>query len=147
MLRLCDRGRGGVRIRFGEGLARVPDGVDAVYCYLMPRPMERVRNELAPRLKTGARIVSYLFPVRAWEPERVVEVGELHEPLYLYRMPPRPAAVPPPTVAAAAVAPPSAERHVDEGPSRLPDIVPGSPALPPAAPPEGGTTNGDVGLR
>lgn len=91
MRRAPDPARRAVSIRLGEGIGHAPADADAVYCFLMPRPMERVGTEVAPRLKPGARLVSYLFPVRAWQPERVVEVGAERDPLYLYRMPPRPA--------------------------------------------------------
>lgn len=73
-----------VRVRLGD-FRNAPLGeLDAVYAYLMPKPMAEVGLKLESELRDGARFVSVDFPVPGWIPKDVREVGKLHQPVWLY---------------------------------------------------------------
>lgn len=41
---------------------------DVIVFYLMPHAMRRVRKKCEQELKKGARVISYAFPIKEWEP-------------------------------------------------------------------------------
>lgn len=59
-------------------------GSDAVYLFLMPETYQKIRPKLETELKPGARVVTYVWPIPDWEPERVDEHPGAPK-LYLYR--------------------------------------------------------------
>ncbi len=76
------------RVRVGWGDSRAQDwsGADVVYCYLMPRVLEGVREKLLREAKPGARVLSFAFPVPGWTPAEIAIAGSRKDPVYLYRM-------------------------------------------------------------
>lgn len=49
---------------------------DVVFCYLWPSVMQRLQNKFEQELKPGARVISYCFPVKAWEPQARIPTRE-----------------------------------------------------------------------
>ena len=61
--------------------------VDMVVCYLHPKAMERLGKKFEEELKPGTYVVSHLFAIPEWKPEKVIEVDDLHQSkVYLYRV-------------------------------------------------------------
>ncbi len=56
---------------------------DVVYMFLMPEPYARLKPKLEAELKPGARVVSYVWPVEGWIPEKIDTEGK--SILYFYR--------------------------------------------------------------
>jgi hypothetical protein len=60
-----------------------------VVCYLYPGGMERLATKLEIELAPGTVVVSNTFRVPGWEPERYVELEDMHRTrIYLYRVGP-----------------------------------------------------------
>lgn len=57
---------------------------DAVYLFLMPETYEKIRPKMEAELKPGARVITYVWPIQGWTPERVDEHPDAPK-LYLYR--------------------------------------------------------------
>jgi SAM-dependent methyltransferase len=61
---------------------------DVIVFYLMPHAMRRVRKKCEQELKKGARVISYAFPIKEWEPihrqQRVRKKG--FGPIWVYEM-------------------------------------------------------------
>lgn len=67
---------------FGEDLF----GADVVYVFGMSKPLKsRLRQKFEKELKSGARVVSYIFPIEGWEPE-AVDKPEGEMGVYLYEI-------------------------------------------------------------
>ncbi len=60
---------------------------DVVVCFLTPGPMRRLRTKLEHELKPGTRVVSYVFPITGWEPERVDKPNDKELSIFVYRKP------------------------------------------------------------
>jgi SAM-dependent methyltransferase len=72
-----------VEVRCRDSRRAELSGAQAIYAYLMPRPMQ----DLAPllsKLPVGTRIASVEFALPGWEPVAVREVGLLRQPVRLY---------------------------------------------------------------
>lgn len=61
---------------------------DVIVCYLLPHSMQKVRKKCERELKKGARVISYAFPIKEWEPlyrqPRIREKG--FGPIWVYEM-------------------------------------------------------------
>ena len=57
---------------------------DVVYFFLMPDKMERLRTKFEKELKSGAKVVSYVWPIPGWETENV-DKKEGFPDLFLYK--------------------------------------------------------------
>jgi SAM-dependent methyltransferase len=80
-----------VKIIEGDLLQVDLSEADVVTIYLLTASNDLIRPNLEKFLKPGARVVSHDYPVRGWQPNRVVEVDSykrLHH-LYIYEMPPK----------------------------------------------------------
>ncbi len=55
---------------------------DVVYCYLWDTIMAQIYQQKWAELKTGARLISYDFPIKALSPEKIIKRGQ--STLYLY---------------------------------------------------------------
>jgi hypothetical protein len=65
-----------------------------VTLYLLQSINERLRPKLVRELKPGSRIVSHVFNMGPeWPPEKTVNVDRSR--VFLWTLPPRPAALPP----------------------------------------------------
>lgn len=49
---------------------------DIVFCYLWPSVMQRLQKKFEQELKPGARVISYCFPIKAWEPARRLQTRD-----------------------------------------------------------------------
>ena len=45
---------------------------DVVFCYLLDTVMPKVGKQLEAQLKPGAIVISFAFPIKAWEPIKIV---------------------------------------------------------------------------
>lgn len=45
---------------------------DVVFCYLLDTVMPKVGKQLEAQLKPGAIVISFAFPIKAWEPTKVM---------------------------------------------------------------------------
>ncbi|MFH1098950.1 MAG: class I SAM-dependent methyltransferase [Candidatus Uhrbacteria bacterium] len=59
------------RIHYGDFWRANFSDVDLVYVFLMPATLRRLREKFKRELKSGARVVSYAFPIADWTPERI----------------------------------------------------------------------------
>lgn len=58
---------------------------DAVFCFLMPKTLEKIKKKFQTELKPGTRIISYAFAINGWAPFAVIkEDREL--PIYFYEI-------------------------------------------------------------
>lgn len=48
------------------------NGADIIFCFLTPHAMKKLRPKFEQELKKGARVISYAFSIKGWEPEKVV---------------------------------------------------------------------------
>ncbi len=56
---------------------------NAVYMFLMPEAYEKISEKLHKELTAGSKVVSYVWPLPNWEPEKIdKEVGRAD--IYLY---------------------------------------------------------------
>lgn len=59
---------------------------DVIVCYLMPDTLARLQPKLERELKSGARVVSYAFPIGTWKEERQIprESSKNLAPIWVY---------------------------------------------------------------
>ncbi|OGL79773.1 hypothetical protein A3J43_03490 [Candidatus Uhrbacteria bacterium RIFCSPHIGHO2_12_FULL_54_23] len=57
---------------------------DAVYCFLTPSAMRKLKPKFERELKPGTRVVSYAFSIPGWEGEKRKE-SPAHTPLFVYQ--------------------------------------------------------------
>ncbi|MBI5549625.1 MAG: class I SAM-dependent methyltransferase [Deltaproteobacteria bacterium] len=72
------------RVRWGDFRHADLKEFQAVFCYLMPRFLERNADWLEKALAPGTRVAAVDFPVPGWTPETVRLVGPLRQPIRLY---------------------------------------------------------------
>ncbi len=58
---------------------------DVIFCYLMPKGMDRLKPKLETELKPGARVFSRTFAVPGWLPMAVHCFGKYASPVYEYK--------------------------------------------------------------
>ena len=87
--RLLTMGRKGVKIRCRNFWKADLGKADIVSCYLFPDVMRRLGAKLAKELASGARVISFNFPIPGWKHEAVLRAdSRLHnDPIYIYRIP------------------------------------------------------------
>ena len=72
-----------VRFVLGNAFAYDLRDADAVYMFLLPETYEKIRPKLEAELKPGARVVTFVWPVQGWNPEKIDEMVGASK-LYLY---------------------------------------------------------------
>jgi len=87
---LASGSAGRIRIAWKDFLRCELEDADVVYCYLMPGAMQPVADKCAEEMAPGGRLVSFLWAVPDWEPDQVLLVGRLRDPVYIYRLPAKP---------------------------------------------------------
>lgn len=87
--RLLSMGRKGVEIRCRNFWKADLGKADVVSCYLFPDVMRRLGAKLGKELASGARVISFNFPIPGWKHEAVLRAdSRLHnDPIYIYRIP------------------------------------------------------------
>ncbi|MFA5961293.1 MAG: 50S ribosomal protein L11 methyltransferase [Parcubacteria group bacterium] len=56
---------------------------DIIFCFLTPKAMERLRPKFEKELRPGTRIISYAFPLKDWQPKKIIRNGYPGN-MYLY---------------------------------------------------------------
>lgn len=69
------------RSLFNEDLRKA----DVVFCFLLPRTMEKLETKLKTELKPGARIIAYTFPLPKMKPEKIIPIHEGWN-IFIYKM-------------------------------------------------------------
>jgi len=87
--RLLTMGRKGMEIRCRNFWKADLGKADIVSCYLFPDVMRRLGAKLGKELASGARVISFNFPIPGWKREAVLRAdSRLHnDPIYIYRIP------------------------------------------------------------
>lgn len=63
------------------------ENADVVFCFLTPRLMEKIGEYIKKKeMKKGARIVSYAFSMKGYQPERKIEHTKDNWNIYLYKI-------------------------------------------------------------
>jgi SAM-dependent methyltransferase len=61
------------------------EDVNIIVCYLYPGAMKQVSRVLSNRLSPGTRIISVCFALPGWEPERIINCGDMYRTkIYVY---------------------------------------------------------------
>jgi len=86
---LLTLGRRGIEIRFRNFWKADLAEADVVSCYLFPDVMRRLGEKLAAELASGARVISFNFPIPGWKPRATLRAASrLHnDPIYVYQIP------------------------------------------------------------
>lgn len=64
------------KVNFGDA--------DAVFCFLIPKSMNKLAKKFNSELKPGAKIISFAFPIECWIPYKTI--GGDNEPrIYFYK--------------------------------------------------------------
>ena len=58
---------------------------DVVFCFLLPRTMEKLEPKLKAELKPGARLIAYTFPPPKFTPKKVITISDEWK-IYIYEM-------------------------------------------------------------
>ncbi len=62
-------------------------GADVIFCYLIPHGMKKLSAKFAKEpLKKGARVVSFSFRIKDWEPKKVLKLDKNTPNIYLYEI-------------------------------------------------------------
>ena len=77
------RGKGRASIFFRDLWKTDLRDVDVVYFFLMPDKIDRLKEKLMRELKPGAKVISYVWPIKGWNADREL-IEEGHTSLYLY---------------------------------------------------------------
>ena len=87
--RLLSMGKKGVEIRCRNFWKADLGKADIVSCYLFPDVMRRLGAKLGKELASGARVISFNFPIPGWKHEAVLRAdSKLHnDPIYIYKIP------------------------------------------------------------
>lgn len=60
---------------------------DVIFCYLIPHGMKKLSDKFKKEpLKKGARIVSFSFKIKDWEPKKVLKLDKNTPNIYLYEI-------------------------------------------------------------
>ncbi|MEK7619851.1 MAG: class I SAM-dependent methyltransferase [Patescibacteria group bacterium] len=73
----------GVKMKLENAFKHDLTGYDALYVFLMPETYQKIRPKLEMELKSGARVVSYVWPIPGWDATRVDDL-EGAPKLYYY---------------------------------------------------------------
>ena len=72
-------------LRYGNFYKMDFAGIDVFFAYLMPETLQALKEKFLKEGKKGAKIVSYAFEIKGWQPEKIVkEQGSA--PIFIYRI-------------------------------------------------------------
>lgn len=57
---------------------------DVIFCYLLPKAMEHLKEKFETELKPGTRIFSRAFKIPGWEPRQRLQFSKHSPPVYVY---------------------------------------------------------------
>ena len=75
----------GAQIRYGDFWYTNLADCDVVYAFLMPASLARLAPKLAAELKSGARVITYTWPLPGWPPIAVDRAADAI-PIFSYRV-------------------------------------------------------------
>ena len=59
---------------------------DVVFIFGMPNTIKnKIKEKLEKELKKGAKVISYVFAVKGWEPVKISKDEKKQIPIYLYQ--------------------------------------------------------------
>lgn len=61
---------------------------DVIFCFLLDSVMPKVQKLLEKQLKKGARVISFAFPIREWQPTKVIDPStdrKKYSKIYIYQ--------------------------------------------------------------
>ena len=58
---------------------------NCIYCYLLPKLMQKLAIKFREELRPGTAVISYAFPIPGKQPVRVIPKANKFSALYLYR--------------------------------------------------------------
>lgn len=58
---------------------------DVIFCFLMPKTLEKLKKKFSNELKPGTRIISYVFKIESWKPYFVLK-KENKAAVYFYKI-------------------------------------------------------------
>ena len=74
-----------IKFKFKNFFKQNLSDADVVYFFGMPKPLkDKLRIKLEKELKPGARVISYVFPIEAWQPKVIDKPKENDIAIYLY---------------------------------------------------------------
>lgn len=76
--------QGTPKILFRDFLSYNLSRADAIVCFLTPMAMAKLAPKFQRELKKGARVVSYVFPIKELEPETISKPSKKSNPIYVY---------------------------------------------------------------
>lgn len=68
----------------GDYLKENLSGADVIFCYLMPKAMEHLKEKFEGELKPGTRIFSRAFKIPDWTPRERLQFSKHSPPVYVY---------------------------------------------------------------
>lgn len=83
--RLLQKERSNIRIIYRDLWNADLRDADCVYFFLMPKVYPELQEKLRRELKTGAKVIAYVWPIKAWTP-LAVNKFEGYPNLYLYEI-------------------------------------------------------------
>ena len=80
-------GNRGAKFIWGDIFKTGFSDADAVYLFGLPMSLRnKLKSRLKKELKPGAKVVTYVFPIRGWLAEKVDSGGKKQADIYLYRI-------------------------------------------------------------
>ena len=73
------KGKSQIEFRWADFRKRDFSDAQLVLCYLYPGAMSHLAERLQKELKPGSVIISNTFRLPGWEPEKVVELDDMHK--------------------------------------------------------------------
>ncbi len=58
---------------------------DIVFCFLIPKTMEKLKDKFIKELKPETKIISFAFQIKGWVPYAVIQGGR-KPPVYFYKI-------------------------------------------------------------
>ena len=82
--RLFQKDRARIKISFRDVWYSNLSDADVVYFFLMPKVYPKLKQKFEKELKSGAKIIAYVWPIDGWTPLKVDTLSQ-HPNLYLYQ--------------------------------------------------------------
>lgn len=74
----------GVKIKYKNFYVQDLSEADAIFCYLTPWGLKKLKPKLEKELRPGAKIVSYAYTIDGWQPDLRDRSSKKKVPIYLY---------------------------------------------------------------
>lgn len=77
--------KGKVLIKYRDLFQQNLNDADLVICFLMPKSIKELEAKFSKELKKGARVISYVFPLKTFTPSAVSKPDKSSIAIYLYQ--------------------------------------------------------------